>query len=1451
MSLDDAEYAPTYYSILALDTTGVASKCVKPPQVQTTMQWTPNRPQTPRPALREPPHLSTYPNNIPVGTGAGAVRTVPNCFGCGKDDHRMRDCPEIQSLFNDGIVKNDDQTGRLCMKDGAPIRRMYGEHLAQAARRQGGPRVMFGIIDAAGKEELPYSTYHSAHVAFQEFSESSEEDEDEEIESSFESSRIEEFEGDSDDESDIEESEDEGEVYLSIPRRQYRVHAADRTVPSTKAARRSAFDGVHVPRREKVSIAKETKTTPPPKVPGVPLSSTSRPIIERALSSKPKTPAGTMRDILNDVKPYDARAPRESKTQDVEMPDAEAPGKHTAATNKRRKEDEAVKTAPPTHRAASSRSTESAEKHAPPGRQSEIQASVSLPKIVERILDLEVPMSVREVLVSSKEIRNNLQEVIKLKNVKSVLAGAQSAPWTWPRSEGVLIRAEMEIGGRQVVAIIDTGSQLDVVRADVAALVLHRPVDMTKTTGMNDANGGRAIFVDKRPGKEKPRLTLDIGAAEDFSTGRNKEKERDLPEISIAASRGIPRCRCGSLTALDLTDCSQPWSNKDASKTTQTCPGSPQRESARTSNVAALAPAGETTKTAENGHMNQRSNGKDKRTKEDDGGAATTQLLHSCYHNVHELSTCPNFRPHNMEHDPNPPSAPDIHLQKYKEHLDAIQRTINRLEAEQYDHRPIVPNTGFGVVDQRTTASALHAVQAIARGQEAAFREGRQIHVRPGRMESDQVFYLGEDAHRDGQEVQRVAFMNTRVEVLDPATGEYGTKSGHLFGHLYVDPHERKKWKIHMPFPSQQRLHRYLTEAKAEAQVTVSQKLVQKKRRLTESHQKRDAGGSTYTPPLTRSKTPALKNRVASKMKILSKNKISKRTTDDAHYITHPVGLPSPCDTSNMTQIGLTKDKRNVVYRVDTDEVTRLQGKLNRPGTPHPPFALFTERPETVPFIQPPSPSPQSERSFELAWYVACLNAEVDRAEAESSRENDDMEVEEMIAATEHNDTPSSAPITEERTDDPMAEVRSGKPNTEQSADIQVGPTKGRDQWDGEPQIRLPHDQLVEVNRRLADAYRQRHCPPPRSILPLLNDDGSTFAPNVSTTLAAKTLPKTTVTPSGSSAGLNGATSLSPTSTQPAATPKDDLAPASPKRVPATTNDKDSCDIPAITFISPTCSIASTPSSDNDERMRGSHYSEPTSYLLLLAEAAEVVEKQDADKEATDEDGRTWVEIDGTHCGIGITVREDSPLTEPPPSPVLRPVSAEATPPPLQLTAAAPDQGEILAPDSDEDMPELLYLDGTRPGDAVNTPNAATLPIADLPPYRGEVILAPDSDSEDEAAGSMYHTANNDSTSSEPPPTPATNGGTSTYDTGREDSGDEDGFVIVQSKALVTALQDLYCVVPRPAVDECVRIDLWEDEEVLQPALEALKIIASKLGHHVDHEAVARELHPFHRRRGV
>jgi hypothetical protein len=98
-------------------------------------------------------------------------------------------------------------------------------------------------------------------------------------------------------------------------------------------------------------------------------------------------------------------------------------------------------------------------------------------------------------IVASKKVRNSLQDVIHMKNVKAVLMGSVAtrqimASWNWQRSDGILIQVEMETNGRTIVAIINTGSQLDVVRSDVAALIIQQPVDLSKITNMNDANGG-------------------------------------------------------------------------------------------------------------------------------------------------------------------------------------------------------------------------------------------------------------------------------------------------------------------------------------------------------------------------------------------------------------------------------------------------------------------------------------------------------------------------------------------------------------------------------------------------------------------------------------------------------------------------------------------------------------------------------------------------------------------------------------------------------------------------------------------------------------------------------------------------------------------------------------------------------------------------------------------------
>jgi hypothetical protein len=153
MSITDPEYPPVFYKVLALDTTGVAVKCVQPPRLANGWADGNKGPTKPRDNIGpvvNPPTISgvaTYPNNIPLGTPGSARIEFSGCFGCLKDGHRIGECPEIQDLLNQDMVYNDSETQRLRMKDGSFIKRLVGESLAQAARRISTPCVMFVTVE--------------------------------------------------------------------------------------------------------------------------------------------------------------------------------------------------------------------------------------------------------------------------------------------------------------------------------------------------------------------------------------------------------------------------------------------------------------------------------------------------------------------------------------------------------------------------------------------------------------------------------------------------------------------------------------------------------------------------------------------------------------------------------------------------------------------------------------------------------------------------------------------------------------------------------------------------------------------------------------------------------------------------------------------------------------------------------------------------------------------------------------------------------------------------------------------------------------------------------------------------------------------------------------------------------------------------------------------------------
>src|SRR6202044_1305010 len=63
------------------------------------------------------------------------------------------------------------------------------------------------------------------------------------------------------------------------------------------------------------------------------------------------------------------------------------------------------------------------------------------------------------------------------------------------RDRGLLIRLKMEIDHIPVIAIIDTGSQLNIVNTALWKKTVQRPMDKTQSISMNDANGGKGVLL--------------------------------------------------------------------------------------------------------------------------------------------------------------------------------------------------------------------------------------------------------------------------------------------------------------------------------------------------------------------------------------------------------------------------------------------------------------------------------------------------------------------------------------------------------------------------------------------------------------------------------------------------------------------------------------------------------------------------------------------------------------------------------------------------------------------------------------------------------------------------------------------------------------------------------------------------------------------------------------------
>ncbi|KAJ7683405.1 hypothetical protein B0H17DRAFT_1227433, partial [Mycena rosella] len=127
-------------------------------------------------------------------------------------------------------------------------------------------------------------------------------------------------------------------------------------------------------------------------------------------------------------------------------------------------------------------------------RQSAVSSVINPQDILNQVLNSKLDISTGQLLAISPILANALIEVLRLKNILSARKPDSIVAATFiTRDRQRLIRLQVQINGKIVLAIVDTGSMLNVVsRAAWRAFMSHHSMDITKHINMGDANGGQA-----------------------------------------------------------------------------------------------------------------------------------------------------------------------------------------------------------------------------------------------------------------------------------------------------------------------------------------------------------------------------------------------------------------------------------------------------------------------------------------------------------------------------------------------------------------------------------------------------------------------------------------------------------------------------------------------------------------------------------------------------------------------------------------------------------------------------------------------------------------------------------------------------------------------------------------------------------------------------------------------
>ena len=488
MSLDDPKYGQLYYKAAMSDTTGLAVQCIR------RAPMTEKSPGIIQRGLPPPPRglAPSFPNSLPTRSPTSYPQQPRSnkCYGCFETTHIMADCPMLAKLVAKGAIQYNQQTRKYCQPNGQPIYRRTEESLVESLERLNGAtskqsKVNFVTLtsgvtnfwakrdenedsnlcwpDTDSEDDGPYWRYAQPAAVRGEYPTYSAID---------------------DGPSAGDESDDEENFYEAYPVERTNKRTTEARKEVTRGPAKARFDAPNVPER-----LKTRSSGPAPEIP----KDTPR----QRYNNKPPVKPSEVPIVLEPI-PVEARQPRLSALEN--LPESSRGNQPNISEKKTRAEVRAPEKAPEKMQIDKSRSGP---------RQSELTTQVNLNTVLDEILDTPIPLSIRKILGTSKELSSGMFDRVKLKNQPKQVPPAEPAGRVLMNNSITgntptmrmltkfereaaenLIRLTFQCHGNPITAVIDTGSEINVVSSTIATERIPLPLDTQNTTTMGDANGG-------------------------------------------------------------------------------------------------------------------------------------------------------------------------------------------------------------------------------------------------------------------------------------------------------------------------------------------------------------------------------------------------------------------------------------------------------------------------------------------------------------------------------------------------------------------------------------------------------------------------------------------------------------------------------------------------------------------------------------------------------------------------------------------------------------------------------------------------------------------------------------------------------------------------------------------------------------------------------------------------